>query len=383
MKIKAVDLTKGEPACDFGFFEQIQGDAFKTKKPHQSADVIFHRWFLHHCTTSQKEEHMAEVVRVLRGNGKLVIVDWFVPDWEGNGFADSCRKYYAYHAKFGIAPSKTRQDRAIADVEAPTGKGGKFTSTVRFEKLIEKYGFVVTEKRTLAPDGVEDPELFGQYIYVCERGPAKAPTFTNHFMSSPALVDAAIRNIDVIGLHYPNPKVIFDIGANVGVFSCLMAKRFPNAVIYSFEAMPQNYAVLMENIQNNNLVGRVFPYNVALWSEMTNLRFGMPKKRNKENTGLYSAFFGDNDDYKTTGIKLDDVVEIKPDLAKIDVEGSEYHVLSGGRNVLSELNAVYIEKGKTEMPEFPPYEMVEIRLEAIGLSLLSTGHDEIWIRQPT
>jgi FkbM family methyltransferase len=44
-----------------------------------------------------------------------------------------------------------------------------------------------------------------------------------------------------------NPKVILDIGANIGIISVIMANLYPDAKIYAFEPDPENFEMLKKN----------------------------------------------------------------------------------------------------------------------------------------
>ena len=44
------------------------------------------------------------------------------------------------------------------------------------------------------------------------------------------------------------PKVILDIGGNVGITSVYLASIFPNATIYTFEPLLENFKILQKNI---------------------------------------------------------------------------------------------------------------------------------------
>ena len=46
------------------------------------------------------------------------------------------------------------------------------------------------------------------------------------------------------------PNVIFDIGGNIGVTAIYLASLFPDAKIYTFEPLPENYQLLKSNVKN-------------------------------------------------------------------------------------------------------------------------------------
>ena len=45
------------------------------------------------------------------------------------------------------------------------------------------------------------------------------------------------------------PKVIFDIGGNIGITAIYLSKLFPDAVIYTFEPLTENFEIMEKNIQ--------------------------------------------------------------------------------------------------------------------------------------
>ena len=175
MNVVSVDKKKRPASFKSHTYERIHGDVFdpgllQDRIPH--ADVTLCRWFLHHCTSSQKDSLMKICAEKIPENGLLVIMDWFVPDWSDDvtGFDVSCHEYFSYQHKLNLAPSKDRWMRNIIEVNSPNFCGGKFDSTRRFEERLMKSGFKF-DKTVLATglDVIDDPELFGLYGYVCRR----------------------------------------------------------------------------------------------------------------------------------------------------------------------------------------------------------------------
>jgi len=145
--------------------------------------------------------------------------------------------------------------------------------------------------------------------------------------------------------------ILFDIGANIGNYSLLVANLFPSSTIYSFEPSKATFDLLEDNTKLNlqiNCVQIAFGENTKqadLYSDQTG-------------SGLASLF---NRDLSEFGIKFSkcEVVEVQrlddwvvnnnvtPDYIKIDVEGSELSVLKGGLNTLLNVKAVQFEFGGT------------------------------------
>ena len=61
-------------------------------------------------------------------------------------------------------------------------------------------------------------------------------------------------------------NVIYDIGAFVGLFSIVLAKKSDSCLIYSFEPNPESYARLTKNIRLMKMEGRIVSCDIALGS---------------------------------------------------------------------------------------------------------------------
>lgn len=59
------------------------------------------------------------------------------------------------------------------------------------------------------------------------------------------------------------PRVIFDIGANIGVTAVYFSVIYPEAEIYCFEPLPQNMELLLANADRNRARVRAFNFGLA------------------------------------------------------------------------------------------------------------------------
>ena len=139
-------------------------------------------------------------------------------------------------------------------------------------------------------------------------------------------------------------SAILDIGANIGIMSVNLGRRFPGSKIYSFEPMPNNLIALKRVIKYYNL-NNIIVSEIALGEENGNLKIVTPVINNVKMQGLTHVWSAER--YPTTneGIIFDvpvkrlDEVEVLNNASisaiKIDVENFEFEVLKGGRNLLT------------------------------------------------
>jgi FkbM family methyltransferase len=142
-------------------------------------------------------------------------------------------------------------------------------------------------------------------------------------------------------------ETLWDIGANVGVFSLLAACREVNVV--AFEPLYSNYFVLAKNIEiNSTISSKITALPIALSSTSGVEQFYIPDSDpgySGSSYGLPIDHEGKPLQYNTHmnmfGIKGDDLIGfLNPPLSlpthiKLDVDGIEDKILQGLENVLS------------------------------------------------
>ena len=129
--------------------------------------------------------------------------------------------------------------------------------------------------------------------------------------------------------HANTNAVIVDVGAQSGLYS-LYAKYLPQCRFLSFEPLPDTYALLLDNLQVNNIENvKAYPY--ALGSKEEKKQLHVPDHLGLNTFGDTPKRFQTWKDVDVEVKKLDDILstETSFDYMKCDTEGWEYHVLKG------------------------------------------------------
>ena len=142
-------------------------------------------------------------------------------------------------------------------------------------------------------------------------------------------------------------EVLYDIGANVGVFSLLAAKRCENDItVVAFEPAYASYARLCDNILLNRCEAAIIPVPLVLSSSNGLVGFTYRSREPGESRHRLREAWrarrqrkpGARYEQPSLATKLDDVIQRYglpvPHHIKVDVDGWELHVLEGAQAVL-------------------------------------------------
>lgn len=164
-------------------------------------------------------------------------------------------------------------------------------------------------------------------------------------------------------------ETVIDVGSNKGQFILLVEKNFPNEkFFYSFEPITEILEKQKKFFLGNN---KILFFNFALGEKFEKKKFNITKRKDS------SSFFQINEMIKSKDhikeeereieIKpLDKVIGAenlrKPILMKIDVQGYEFEVLKGSKDIIRKIKYLIIElseneiyKGQSLAPEIIDY----------------------------
>ena len=177
--------------------------------------------------------------------------------------------------------------------------------------------------------------------------------------------------------------LVIDLGASAGAFSLFAASLNPNVKVLSVEPQYNNFSMLVKNIRENDLEGRVFPLNVGIFE--TKMRSYIidnitgswirPDKPRPDWDGIRSVDL----------ITLNDLFEKyeidRCGFMKVDIEGCELDAFKGtSKETMNKIDYISIEQHyskKTE--EYTKREGVSmpVKLDLL-MTKLSETHTLTW-----
>ena len=148
-------------------------------------------------------------------------------------------------------------------------------------------------------------------------------------------------------------SVLWDIGANVGLYSCYAAKA-KNCQVFAFEPSIFNLELLARNIHLNNLTKNVTIVPMPLSNKlsintlrMTSTIWGGALSTFGEDIGHDGEQLIQIFEVPTIGLSMVDAMELlkipQPNFIKMDVDGIEHLILQGGGAVLKAAKEVLVE----------------------------------------
>lgn len=157
---------------------------------------------------------------------------------------------------------------------------------------------------------------------------------------SPQWHDLFVRETLAFEARTDAPRVL-DCGANVGLASLWLKRRYPAARITAYEADPAIAAICQRNLTRNGATD-VDVVAAAVWREAGEVTF----RQEGSDSGAVERVAADTPGTTVTvpAVRLRDEVARGPvDLLKLDIEGAELAVLEDLEDVLPSVGAIHVE----------------------------------------
>lgn len=161
-----------------------------------------------------------------------------------------------------------------------------------------------------------------------------------HYHNGPelfhSLVEIFVEDIYDISFSHPRPYIL-DCGANIGLASIYLKRKYPEAIIVAFEPDANNFGLLSKNINQMNWKD-IEIRQEAIWKEDCLLDFS-----SDGTLGSKIATSAPTQTGNTQAIRLKNLLNRKIDFLKLDIEGAETEVLRDCASELSCIEHLFIE----------------------------------------
>ncbi|MEW6320190.1 MAG: FkbM family methyltransferase [Acidobacteriota bacterium] len=163
--------------------------------------------------------------------------------------------------------------------------------------------------------------------------------YTDAWSLGPQWHDIFVRESLAFTPASPAPRIL-DCGANIGLASIWLKRRFPEARITAFEADPALAAVLRENLAANRCAD-VEVVEAAVWRAAGRVSF----RCEGSDSGAIADVAADTPgrDAELAAVRLRDWLAEPVDLVKLDIEGAELDVLEDCADRLEAIRALQME----------------------------------------
>ena len=135
----------------------------------------------------------------------------------------------------------------------------------------------------------------------------------------------------------PKKGVIFDIGANMGWYSLVIAKQNKNLKVHSFEPIPKTFSFLQKNV-NFNKLENIYMHNFGFSDKTEDLVFYTYPEGSGNASSVNLTERNDVESIKCSVKRLDEFVssnKLKVDFIKCDVEGAELFTFLGAKDTIA------------------------------------------------
>ena len=220
---------------------------------------------------------------------------------------------------------------------------------------LTKYSFIRKVKHySLSNLQTDYAEVFGNKLFLSKKGLALS---ISHYGTYEELEAKIMEEKIEMG------NIVVDVGANIGLHTLNMARIVGNTgQVFAFEPDPSNFEILKKNVKINNYK------NIILEQKAVGDKHGRTTLYQSDHPGKHRIFPQTEQAKSQVQVELtnldnyfdSDMID-KINFIKIDVEGLEFSVLKGMKNILKNSKKIKI------LFEFMPENTMEVGFTPIEL----------------
>ena len=228
---------------------------------------------------------------------------------------------------------------------------------------LTKYSFIRKVKHySLSNLQTDYAEVFGNKLFLSKKGLALS---ISHYGTYEELESKIMEEKIEMG------NIVVDVGANIGLHTLNMARIVGNTgQVFAFEPDPSNFEILKKNVKINNYK------NIILEQKAVGDKHGRTTLYQSDHPGKHRIFPQTEQAKSQVQVELtnldnyfdSDMID-KINFIKIDVEGLEFSVLKGMKNILKNSKKIKI------LFEFMPENTMEAGFTPIELLNYLTSND--------
>ena len=228
---------------------------------------------------------------------------------------------------------------------------------------LTKYSFIRKVKHySLSNLQTDYAEVFGNKLFLSKKGLALS---ISHYGTYEELESKIMEEKIEMG------NIVVDVGANIGLHTLNMARIVGNTgQVFAFEPDPSNFEILKKNVKINNYK------NIILEQKAVGDKHGRTTLYQSDHPGKHRIFPQTEQAKSQVQVELtnldnyfDSDMTDKINFIKIDVEGLEFSVLKGMKNILKNSKKIKI------LFEFMPENTMEVGFTPIELLNYLTSND--------
>ena len=232
--------------------------------------------------------------------------------------------------------------------------GGRGLTKYSFVRKVKNYSYLNLQ--------TDYAEVFGNKLFLSKKGLALS---ISHYGTYEELESKIMEEKIEMG------NIVVDVGANIGLHTLNMARIVGNTgQVFAFEPDPSNFEILKKNVKINNYK------NIILEQKAVGDKHGRTTLYQSDHPGKHRIFPQTEQAKSQVQVELtnldnyfdSDMID-KINFIKIDVEGLEFSVLKGMKNILKNSKKIKI------LFEFMPENTMEVGFTPIELLNYLTSND--------